>query len=320
MRILLTGGAGFIGSRVACRLTQEGHTLFLLDNFSSSSRPLVPTGVDVIECDVREREQLGKLIHQIRPEIVGHLAAQVSTRLSFERPDEDVSTNIIGTLNVVTECARNNIPRLILASSMVCYGNSYAQPISEQNSCAPVSIYGVTKYCAERLADLICTHSGRPRLTALRLFLTYGPGQSLSNPYQGVIAIFISRVLRGEPIVIFGDGEQTRDVIFVDDVADAWARVIAHDIPGIFNVGTGESHSINIIVDQVLSAFGLTRAEYPVAYEASSPGDQRHVTANIENLRALTGWSPGIDLETGIARTVKWAREAWRDGAAFPSE
>lgn len=311
MRVLVTGGAGFIGSRVARQFARTANDLVVLDNFATGQRSNLPDEMDVRQCDIRDQDAVHRIVREFRPTLVCHLAAQVSTRLSFQNPQEDVSTNVVGTLNVVEAALAYGVPQVITASSMVLYGNAARQPVSEVDPCDPASVYGVTKYSAERAARALTAGENSPALTCLRLFLTYGPGQSLSNPYQGVIAIFISRVLRGEPIVIFGDGEQTRDVVFIDDVVEAWTRASETGISGVFNVGTGKSHSINEIVDEVLASFELTRDDYPVVYEQPSPGDQRRIEADTRHTREVLGWEACVDLATGIRCTSQWARGNW---------
>jgi len=311
MRVLITGGAGFIGSRVASKFATLAEDVVVLDNFVTGQRSNLPNDFDVRECDVRDQAGVEQVFRQFRPTLVCHLAAQVSTRLSFQCPQEDVSTNVLGTLNVIEAASQFDVRQVITASSMVLYGNAARQPVSEEDPCEPVSVYGITKYAAERSARALLADPNGPALTCLRLFLTYGPGQSLSNPYQGVIAIFLSRVLRGQPIVIFGDGEQTRDVVYIDDVVDAWVRAAQTGMPGTFNVGTGHSHSINKIVDEVLASLGKSRADFPVNYEPSSPGDQRRIEANTKRIRECLGWEARVHLASGIRSTAQWAQAEW---------
>lgn len=310
MRLLVTGGAGFIGSHVVRRLLPEAEAALVVDNLSTGFAANVPEGVELREIDVRDRDRLAGAFREFRPTVVCHLAAQVSTRYSYEDPVLDASTNILGTLNVVEECVVNSVEHVVHASSMVVYGNAERQPVKETDPCRPVSLYGISKYAAERSALAICSAAGLP-LTVLRLFLTYGPGQSLDNPYQGMLAIFISRVLRGEPIVIYGDGEQSRDMLHVRDVAEAFAAALASGTKGVYNAGTGRSHTINTVVDYVLAAFGHTRGSYPVHCKPPSSGDQRHIEADARSFGSASGWTPQVVLREGVPETVEWARHRW---------
>jgi UDP-glucose 4-epimerase len=174
----------------------------------------------------------------------------------------------------------------------------------------PVSYYGVTKYAAERYVHIAGAVPGvTTSVTSLRMFNVYGPGQSISNPYQGVLAIFIGNVLRAEPITIHGDGLQTRDFVYIDDVVDAWMRVL--DDPGtsgrILNVGSGRETSVNELADAVLAAFDHSRATWEVRLEPAQLGDQRRAAAETRELEAI-GWTARTPLAEGMARTVEWAR------------
>jgi UDP-glucose 4-epimerase len=221
-------------------------------------------------------------------------------------------TNIEGTLNVVRACLEFRVPRLLYASSMTVYGDCALLPTPEEAPAIPSSYYGITKYAAERYA--LCTPD-RPdvdfdlAVTALRMFTVYGPGQALDNPYQGVLGIFLGNLLRNEPLVIYGDGQQSRDFVYIDDVVEGWMRALACPATRgrVYNLGSGRPLTVNELVDRVLAAFGRSRRNYPVEYRHGRPGEQRHVAANIERARIELGWEPRIAFEEGLTQTVRWA-------------
>ena len=194
---------------------------------------------------------------------------------------------------------------------MTAYGEPDVIPTPEDIACVPVSYYGVTKYAAERYAQVT---GARPdvdlAVTSLRMFNVYGPRQSIGNPYQGVLAIFIGNVLRGEPITIHGDGSQTRDFVFVDDVVDAWLRVLGAErtAGAVLNVGSGVETSVNELADAVLGAFGQSRESWEIRHEGVQLGDQRRACAQLDSIEAH-GWTPTVGLLEGVARTVEWARK-----------
>ena len=216
-------------------------------------------------------------------------------------------------MNVLRGCVESGVPRLVNASSMTAYGEPDLVPTPEDVACVPVSYYGVTKYAAERYAHVTAARTDVDlAVTSLRMFNVYGPRQSINNPYQGVLAIFIGNVLRGEPITIHGDGEQTRDFVYVDDVVDAWLRVL--DDPAtaglVLNVGSGRETSVNELADAVLAAFGESRESWEITHEGVQLGDQRRAAADIGAISAL-GWSPQVPFSTGVEHTVEWARAAF---------
>lgn len=197
---------------------------------------------------------------------------------------------------------------------MTAYGEPQQVPTPEESACIPVSFYGVTKYAAERYAQIMGDRSDVDlAVTSLRMFNVYGEGQRIDNPYQGVLAIFIGNVLRGEPITIHGDGEQTRDFVYVDDVVNAWLHVL--DAPTAFgatlNVGSGVETSVTRLVDAVLAALGESPSTWDLRWTSAQLGDQRRSAADVRGLTAL-GWSPTFSLEDGIARTADWARATLR--------
>lgn len=309
-RVLVTGGAGFIGGHVAQGLLDAGHAVTVFDNLGTGLRENVPAEAEFILGDVRDADAL---LHTLSRghDAVFHIAGQASISKSFDDPGSDLGVNVVGTLNVVNACRRVGIRRLVFASSMTVYGDVDVTPTSEQAPCRPTSNYGVGKYAAERYVQIAgAIDDAQLAVTSLRMFNVYGERQSLDNPYQGVLAIFIGRLLRGEPITIHGDGLQTRDFVYVRDVVDAWLRVLdePRTVGGVFNVGSGRETTINELADAVLHSFGHTRATWEVGAAPAQRGDQRRSRADIGSLNEAIGWQPTVGLTDGMVRTVEWAR------------
>lgn len=291
--ILITGGAGFIGSNLAKQLTGKHNCVIIFDNLSTGLKAAIPKGTFFIKGDVRNGDALEGTFKKYRPDVVCHIAGQASNINSFTDPNTDVDVNYKGTINIVTACVSYHTPRFVYASSMLANN--------------PTSYYGISKYAAERFVHAT---SLRPDLvhplnvTSLRMFNVYGPGQSITNPYQGVLAIFIGNVLRGEPIRIFGTGRQTRDFIYIDDVTNAWRRVI--DSPKsygkVLDLGSGKPISINKLANAVITACGKNPKTYPVLHAPPRPGDGPVIHANSK--------TSTISFAEGLHRTVAWARQS----------
>lgn len=311
-RVLVTGGAGFIGSHLVARLLARGHAVTSLDDLSTGVREHVPPDAELVEGSVADRELVDGLFARGQFDAVFHVAGQASIRISFASPEVDLATNVLGTINVVRACHESGVQRLLHASSMTIYGEPARVPTPEDEPCVPVSYYGVTKLAAERYVHIAAERpdSGL-EVTSLRMFNVYGPRQSISNPYQGVLAIFIGNVLRGEPITVHGDGLQTRDFVYVDDVVEAWMHVL--DLPAsfgrAFNVGSGRETSVNELAEAVLRAFGESRSSWEVRREGAQLGDQRRAAADTSALNEL-GWRCRNALEEGLVTTTSWARGA----------
>jgi UDP-glucose 4-epimerase len=314
MRVLVTGGAGFIGSHMTDRLLKEGHEVVVIDNESTGRSNKVSPDLRYIKGDVTCPKQLQAAFADELGAVL-HIAGHVSLIKSFSDPTLDLRTNIEGTLNVLRLCLERRVPRLLYASSMTVYGRSEALPTPEDTPCQPSSYYGISKYAAERYV-----HSTAERIdltfsfqvTSFRMYNVYGPRQALDNPYQGVLGIFLGNVLRGEPLTIFGDGEQSRDFIYIDDVVDAWIGAIGNPASygQVFNLGSGSRTSIKQLADKTLAAFDRNRTNYPVHYRPARPGEQRHVEADTRRARSILGWSPRTPFAAGLAMTVDWARQS----------
>ncbi len=313
-RILVTGGAGFIGSHLVDGLLAAGHSVCVIDNESTGNRGNVDSVADFVSGDVRVDDDLLRAFDPV-PDAVFHVAGQASIKLAYADPGEDLGVNVGGTVKVLEHCLDLGVPRLVFAGSMTVYGNPHRVPTSENEPPDPVSFYGVTKYAAERYVHLTGARTDlEPGLavTCLRMFNVYGPRQSLSNPYQGVLAIFLGNLLRGEPIKIDGDGEQSRDFVFIDDVVQAWIACLddPRSVGRVFNLGSGMPTSVNALCDAILDQFGHTRSTYPVTSAAQQQGDVRSSAADITAIREMLDWTPRVSFVEGLERTVAWARRS----------
>lgn len=310
MNVLVTGGAGFIGSHLVDHLLDDGHRVVVVDNESTGRRENVPAAAKYFKADVSRLDDL-EMAFASGVDAVCHIAGHVSLIGSFTDPLNDLRTNVEGTVNVLQLCVRYRVPRLLYASSMTAYGRNGVLPTREDTPCEPISYYGITKYSGERYVHATAERRDLDfdfRVTSFRMYNVYGPRQALDNPYQGVLGIFLGNIIRGEPITIFGDGEQTRDFVYISDVVEAWARAL--DNPAsygrIFNLGSRRL-SINQLTDLVLAAFDRTRAEYLIRYQPARPGEQRHAEADITRARKILGWQPRVTFDQGMIDTIRWA-------------
>ena len=320
MNILVTGGAGFIGSHLADGLIREGHRVVIVDNETTGRSPNVPVEAVYIKGDVTRFADL-ELAFAQGLDAVCHIAGQVSLISSFTNPLVDLRVNVEGTVNVLQLCLKYRVPRLLYASSMTVYGTSEQLPTPESAPCAPISYYGITKYAAERYVHATAQRVDLDfafHVTSFRMYNVYGPRQALDNPYQGVLGIFLGNLLRDEPVTIFGDGHQSRDFIYIDDVVEAWVSALANPetYGGVFNLGSGHRLTINQLADHALAAFDRTRIDGRVVYAPGRPGEQRHVEADITLARKVLGWQPRMPFNVGLAETVRWATAIFSRPAA----
>ena len=291
-RVLVTGGAGFIGSHLVEALAAANEVTVLDD--LSTGRPDNLRGVpcDLVRADVVD-PSVASLFENI--EIVFHLAAQVSVDLSVQDPLADARTNVLGTVNVL-ECARRaGVRRVVLSSSSAVYGQAERIPTPEDVLCEPDSPYAASKLACENYLFMAARLHGLSGM-ALRYMNVYGPRQDPSSPYSGVISIFADRARRGEPLLVYGDGEQTRDFVAVEDVVRANLLAGAADAIDVVNVGTGTQLSIGRLA--ALCAGGRV----PVEHRPARQGDVRHSACDPSRARALLGFTAAVPPEEGIAR------------------
>ena len=304
MRALVTGGAGFIGSHVVDRLLAAGHAIDVVDNLSTGRRELAHPAARLHAVDIRS-PRLRAVFAETRPDAVVHLAAQMDVRRSVADPLFDASVNVLGTLNVLECCRRAAVARLVFASSGgAIYGDCETVPTPESQPTRPASPYGVAKLAAERYIAAWAALTGSTAV-ALRYANVYGPRQ---NPLgeAGVVAIFSSRLVAGGPCLINGDGEQTRDYVYVEDVADA--TLLALGVPqttDAINIGTGVESSVNDLYRRLAAVAGATPA---ARHGPGKPGEQRRSALDAGLAKRLLGWAPATPLDLGLRKTLEFIR------------
>jgi len=295
----VTGGAGFVGSHVVDGLVTAGYTVGVVDNLSTGNLANIGThinrgSVDFVKADIRDRDVMGKLVHDV--DAVIHLAAVVSVPFSLENPALTYDVNVDGTRGLLASCVRSGVKKFIFVSSCSVYGESRYLPVDEGHPTSPISPYASSKLDGERWCMAFDERSGF-NVFVLRLFNVYGPRQALSE-YSGVMTKFIECVERGRPLVIYGDGSQTRDFVHVTDVESAVLRLVQSDnAGGVFNIGYGKAVSINDLAKTVMN---LSGKDCGITYQPSRDGDIAHSVADTSKARKTFGYSPKVPLEEGL--------------------
>jgi len=302
MNVLVTGGAGFIGSNLVRRLVADRHTVVVLDNFSSGYRSNLLRGVRAVEGDIRDEAAVSAAI--AGAEVVFHLAASVGNKRSIDNPLLDADVNVMGTVRLLEAARRAGVRKFVASSSAGIFGELKTLPIREDHPIDPDSPYGASKLCAEKETLAFGKLFGIETV-CLRYFNVYGPNQRF-DAYGNVIPIFVFRMLRGERLIIFGDGEQTRDFVNVADVVDANVRASTPGVRGAFNIGSGTRIAINELVANLAQASGIAPW---VEYGPPRPGDVRDSLADISAARAAFGFAPQVGLQDGLNEYVVWARQ-----------
>jgi UDP-glucose 4-epimerase len=304
MKVVLTGGAGFIGSHIADLLITEGHKLTVIDNLSSGKIENVPPLATFYKLDILN-PSLGDILKQEAPEVIIHHAAQISVRRSVEDPMFDMEINIRGTLNLLQNAVQHNVKKFIFASTGgAIYGEQDCFPAGEEHPQRPVSPYGIGKLAAEKYLFYYWKTYGLC-YTALRYSNVYGPRQDPQGE-AGVVAIFTMKMLDSGSPVINGSGAQTRDFVFVRDVAQANLLAVNSNFSGELNISTASETSIN----ELFSALrGITRSAAPEKHGTPVPGEQLRSVISCEKARQILGWSPTISLAQGLSETVRYFKE-----------
>ena len=303
MHILVTGGAGFIGSHVADAFLADGHTVDILDDLSSGREANVPDEATLHVHDIRS-EEAASLLESTGYDVLVHHAAQMDVRKSVADPSFDADVNLRGFLNLMEAARRNGLKKVLFASTGgAIYGEPEYVPQDEAHPLRPISPYGITKLATERYLYYYHQQYGIPYV-ALRYANVYGPRQ---NPHgeAGVVAIFAQRMLNGEAAFINGDGLQTRDFVYVGDVVEANRAALAYDGTGTFNVGTAKETDVvelfETIRDEIDPDISKRHAE-------GKPGEQRRSVLSYAHTEETLGWAPQVGLRDGLARTVDWFR------------
>lgn len=306
-KILVTGGAGFIGSHIVDRLLKEGFEVTVLDNLSNGRRENIAhhenrKDFHFIKGDIRDVALVRKLIGDV--DAVLHEAALVSVPRSIENPLLTNEINVIGTLNLLEACRDANVRRFIYASSTAIYGDTEKLPIHERLTPHPVSPYAVSKLAAENYVKIYHKVYGF-NTVCLRYFNVYGSRQTY-NSYSGVITVFINRLLKNEAPIIYGDGEQTRDFVHVQDVVEANMLALTKKtaIGETFNIATGTLTTINQLATMLQQI--MNKTDLKPVYASPRPGDIKHSYADITKAKKLLQYKPRVSLKDGLVKLVRW--------------
>ncbi len=317
VKVLVTGGAGLIGSHVVDQLLARGHKAVVVDDLSTGARANVPAAATFYELDIRNAEGLASVFERERPQAVCHQAAQMSVSRSVREPAFDASINLVGLLNLLECSVAQGVERFVFASSGgVLYGD-VDEPAAEDHPADPQSPYGLSKWMGEKYLEFFARQYGL-KSVALRYANVYGPRQS-PHGEAGVVAIFCQSMLNGRAATIHGDGSCVRDYVFVEDVARANVLALERKLPRpmmAFNIGTGRPTDVNQLAAHLHDLCSQARAKAGAQEPAPAPthgppraGDLRSNLVSAAAAAEHLGWSPTVSLEEGLARTVSWFAE-----------
>jgi nucleoside-diphosphate-sugar epimerase len=306
MRALVTGGAGFIGSHIVEELLRDGASVRVLDNFSSGKRENLESlhgNLEILEGDLRDAQAVKAATRDV--DLVFHLAAFISVPLSMQDPETCFAINVVGTVTLLEAARRAGVRKVVLSSSAAVYGNTDIFPTGEETPLQPLSPYALSKQVNEQYARLYTRIFNLP-VIALRYFNVYGPRQRPDSAYAAAICIFTRHLMNGEPITIFGDGKQSRDFIFVKDVARANLQSAESNVAGeIFNVCAGRETSLLDLLEE-LSEVSTRQPE--VRFDAPRAGDIYRSVGNPAKAAEILGFRAGTSLANGLAQTMEWMK------------
>ncbi len=300
MKVLVTGGAGFIASHLVDRLIKEGHEVVVVDNLSTGKRKNINREANFYKTDILGG-RLARILQKEKPRLVCHYAAQMDVRKSVENPMFDAQSNIMGMLNLLDASVKSGAQRVVFASSGgAIYGEQESFPATEEHPTHPLSPYGVSKLASEHYLYYYQKVSGL-EYSVLRFANVYGPRQNPSGE-AGVVAIFTKKLLNQEQPIINGNGMQTRDYIFVEDIVDANMAVINGNVSDTFNVGTGRETTVNELFSDLLEHTGSSAKPF---HGMEKKGEQRRSCISSGKLNRLLGWEPRVSLKEGLLKTVE---------------
>lgn len=305
-KIVVTGGAGFIGSHIVENWINAGAEVHIIDNLRSgfiSNVQFFPQAI-FHQVSITEREKVFKILENA--DYVHHLAAMISVPESVDKPQECVEININGLLNVLDACKENGVKKIVFSSSAAIYGENPESPKRTDMRPQPKSPYGITKLDGEYYLQMYHEQYGLGAVS-LRYFNVFGPRQDPKSQYAAAVPIFIEKALQNEPITIYGDGEQTRDFIFVKDVVKANILAATNDsVNGVFNVALGKASSINEIAKGIIS---LTNSKSRIVYQPERKGDIKHSLADVEDTMSALSFTPDFTLQKGLDETVAFFKK-----------
>ena len=298
MKILVTGGAGFIGSHLVDRLIKEGHKIVVVDNLSTGKKENLNKRAKFYKVDICS-PKISEIFKKEKPQVVFHLAAIPRVPLSVKDPVSTSKVNILGTINIFRAGVEARVKRIIFASSSSVYGDQKKLPLKESMTPNPISPYGLQKLTCEQFAKLFTQLYGIP-IVSLRFFNVFGPRIDFNSDYSLVIGKFLKQKTEGRPLTIFGNGEQTRGFCYIDDVVEANIRAMkSKKLKGeeIINISSGASYSVNYLAELIGG---------PSRYLPKRPGDVLHTKADIALAKKLLGWQPKVSFEQGLEKTKEW--------------
>src|SRR5262245_2392557 len=304
MKVLVTGGAGFIGSHLVDRLVQEGHEVIVVDNLYTGKRRNINRAARFYKLDIQSW-RVERIFRNERPNVVMHLAAQMDVRKSVEDPMFDAQVNVLGTLNILQQSVKHGVRKIVFSSSGgAIYGEQELYPAPETHPLKPLSPYGLSKLCGEQYLSYF-QRIGGLQVVSLRYANVYGPRQDPEGE-AGVVAIFIQKLLNNEQPVINGNGRQTRDFVYVEDVVEANLAVMGSETESVYNVGTGVETSVNDLFRIVVQHTGSPCKE---VHGPAKKGEQLRSVIDSSKLRQELSWEPRMALTEGLKRTVEFFRE-----------
>jgi UDP-glucose 4-epimerase len=303
MKIIVTGGAGFIGSHVVDRYIEQGHQVLVIDNLSTGKEEYVNPKAELRVADITDRDKIKQIVNQFNPDVINHHAAHIRVGYSVENPQYDAEHNIIGLLNVMEAAKNIELKKVIMAATGGAMYGDKQTPFDESMKEEPLSPYGISKRADELYLNYYHEQYGIPYIS-LRYANVYGPRQNAKGE-SGVVAVFSQQISEGKQPIINGDGTHTRDYVYVSDVAHANELALNSDFVGELNIGTGREISTNQVFQMVCKAMNADVIE---KHGPERPGEQVTSSLDATNAGKILGWKPTVDFEEGLKKTASWYR------------